>query len=158
MIIIAFGNSDSNEEIQKQLRKMILDSMSWRDFEFDLEVTDDFFFPGPRGHMKRVKLSMQNRSSLSVDFCILRRNIMKSLRDICLDVVAEEVEDGMGINSLEIPLTLVASLRRSWVAKAFNRNSINMLPQNEAMKRQAEFEKEKMRSQKPALTLHRIRA
>ena len=131
--------------------------------EVEVGIYDELFFPKPRGHMKRVKITMNDQNSTIVEFCIKKKNTMKSLRDLCLGTLSDIIKDGMCINSMELPGTLIYSLRKEyyniWASKRFPRFNINMLPYREAMKRkrQDQLEKEQQRK-RPNITIHRIRA
>ena len=160
-------NFDNNvDQIKNELIRILTESIKARvEADVMVEVEIDIYdesFPRPKGHMRRVKISMNDENSSTAEFCIKKRNCMKTLRDLCLGVVAEKINDNLSINDMEIPETLKSSLRHeycnSWATKSFPRLSITMVPYKEAMKRKIELQMEKEKEpKKPCVIIHRMR-
>ena len=164
IVLSAFEkNIDNNDMVKVELSKKLTETINLMGgIAVEVGIYEELFFPRPRGHMKRVKICMNDQNSTTVEFCIKKRNTMKSLRDLCLGVLAEEIKDGLTINNMDLPHTLLYSLRKEyyncWASKRFPRFNINMLPYKEAMKRKIEHQMEKEREPKrPHITIHRIR-
>ena len=113
-------------------------------------------------HMRRVKISINDINNTTAEFCLKKLNTMKTLRDLCLGVIAEKVNDGLTINHMDIPWTLRNSLRNEfyyncWASRRFPRGSINGMPYKQAMKRKIEMQMEKEREPKrPNITIHSV--
>ena len=156
-------NFDNSDEVKDELREMLTETITFMgDFEVEVGIYEELFFPGPRGHKKRIKISLNDHLSTSVEFCIRKRNNMKSLKDLCMDALVKEIKDGLLINNLNLPATLAYSLRNEyykyWASEQFPQFNINMLPYKEAMKRKMEHQMEKEReTKKPTITIHRFR-
>ena len=163
MVLHAF---EKNVDIVDQIKVELIRSLS----EIFIHVSGneaevgiyDESFPRPKGNMRRVKISLNDQNSTTAEFCIKKRNAMQSLRDLCLGVLAEKINDNLSINDMEIPETLKSSLRHeycnSWATKSFPRLSITMVPYKEAMKRKIELQMEKEKEpKKPCVIIHRMR-
>ena len=157
-------NNDNTENVKHEICKNKYLTLTGR-LRVVVGINDDRFLPGPKGETKVVKISLNDRLSTSVEFTIRKRHIFKSLRDSCLDFLAKEIKEEPLMNTLraEIPRTLLYTLRKEfyklWATKRFPRNSINILPRQEAILNQLEYQKEKEERQAktPALSFHRIR-
>ena len=160
-------NFDNNvDQIKNELIRILTESIKARvEADVMVEVEIDIYdesFPRPKGHMRRVKISMNDENSSTAEFCIKKRNCMKTLRDLCLGVLAENINDNLSINNLEIPETLRSSLRHEWVTKwatkRFPSHNIVMLPTKEARKRKMELQMEKEKEpKKPSVVWYRSR-
>ena len=131
-------------------------------FDVSLKITDETFFPRPRGHMKCIKLCISDQHDTTLEFYIKKRFALKSLKDICFGVLANRIKDGLTINTMELPRTLRTSLRTEylncWALKRFPRFNIHISPYQEAMRRKKERQlEEKKKPQKPDMTIHRVR-
>lgn len=99
-----------------------------------------------------------------MEFCLGRRNVVKTLKDLSLNAVTTNVKNGLQINKMEVPETLKMTLRKefynSWARKRFPSYSIYMLPYKEAMKRKSEIkqvQQKESKIRKPNISLHRVR-
>ena len=156
-------NNDDMEQIKHELSEVLTGMITFmEDFQVEVNISEDRTLPGPRGETKRIKISLNDRLSTSVEFTIKKRNNIKSLKDTCLDFLSKAIKDGLHINGLEIPSTLQYSLKaeyyKLWASQNFPKNSINMLPYREAMLMRLEDQKEREQRQakKPKLSLHRM--
>ena len=129
-----------------------------------VQIYDEPYFPRPKGHMRRIAISLYDRYNTTIEFCLARRNVLKSLKDIALDAVTKNVKNGLQINNMEVPETLKMTLRKefykAWAKKRFPSYSIYMLPNNEAKKRKSSIAnvqlKESKKAKRPNISLHRI--
>ena len=154
IILTAFEEHPDNvEKIKADVSKKSTESINLpNDSKVTVGIYNESFFPRPKGHMKRVQISLNDIYNTTAEFCLKKLNTMKTLRDLCLGVIAEKVNDGLTINHMDIPWTLRNSLRNefynSWARRRFPWFNINMLPYKEAMKRKIEMKMEKEREPK----------
>ena len=162
IILTAFEEHPDNvEKIKADVIKKLSESINQKlsesinlmnDFKVTVGIYNESFFPRPKGHMKRVKISMNDINNTTAEFFLKKLKTMKTLRDHCLGVIAEKVNDGLTINHMDIPVTLRNSLRNefydSWARRRFPWFNINMMPYKEAMKRKIEMKMEKEREPK----------
>ena len=164
VVLKAFEKNDENlEKVKHELSEALTSMITFiEDFQVEVNICEDRTMPGPRGETKRVKISLNDRLSTSVEFTIKKRNNIKTLKDICLDFLSKEIKDGLLINGLELPSTLLYSLKteyyKVWAFQNFPKNSINMLPYREAllMRLEDQREREARQAKKPKLSLHRM--
>lgn len=112
----------------------------------------------------RIAISLYDRHNTTVEFCLGRRNVVKTLKDLSLNAVTTNVKNGLQINKMDVPETLKMTLRKefynSWARKRFPSYSIYMLPYKEAMKRKSEIkqvQQKESKIRKPNISLHRVR-
>ena len=114
-----------------------------------VNIFDEPFFPRPKGHMRKIKISFFKRvkrqmSKLNdlyittVEFSLARRNAIKTLKDLALDAVISNVTSHLMINKMEIPETLKMTLRKEFYnefsRKRFPSYNITLLPFAESLK------------------------
>ena len=144
IILTAFEEHPDNVE---KIKADVVKKLSEYDFEVTVGIYNESFCPRPKGHMKRVKISMNDINNTTAEFFLKKLKTMKTLRDHCLGVIAEKVNDGLTINHMDIPWTLRNSLRNEfyncWASRRFPWFNTNMLPCQEATKRKIEMQMEK---------------
>ena len=108
-------------------------------------VYDEPFFPEQKGHM-RVVISFDRYGRRSTyEFSLIRRNAVKTLKNLALKAASRNVCHSQRINKMDIPETLKMSLMQDfhndwidWARKGFPRKTY-WLPYAESLKRKKEI-------------------
>ena len=155
--------SDDMERLKIEIRDRLMETVILTGNVPSVNIFDEPYFPRPKGHMKRIAISLYDRNNTMVDFCLAKRHILKSLKDLSLAVVNEQVKHGVDITDLELPESLKKTLRKEfykcWARKRFPSYSISMLPCKEALKRKKELsdiEMKEARARRCNISLHRV--
>ena len=155
---------DDFDKMRSEVRDRLMETLSLTNIiKPSINIFDEPYFPRPKGHMKRIAISLYDRHNTTIEFSLARRNSLKTLKDLALDVVTTNVKNGLQINNMEVPETLKMTLRKefynSWARKRFPSYNIYLLPHNEAMKRKNEIEKveaKEAKTRKSNISLHRV--
>ena len=129
-----------------------------------INIFDEPFFPRPKGHMRRIAISLFERHSTTIEFSLARRNALKTLKDIALNAVTSNVKNSLLINKMEVPEPLKMTLRKEfyndWARKRFPSYNIYLLPYADSLKRKQEIskmEEKESKYRKSNISLHRVR-
>ena len=136
---LAVSNAGNFEKIESELKDML----RWPE-ELGGEVRatvkffDESFFPKPKGHMRRIRISFLDQYPTIVDFSLAKKNTIKTLKDLALDAVISNVSNHLVINKMEIPETLKMTLKKEfyneWSRKRFPSYNITLLPFADSLK------------------------
>ena len=103
-----------------------------------VNIIDEPFFPRPKGHMRKFKISFFDHKYTTFEFCLARRNAIKTLMDLALNAVTSNVTNHLLINKMEVPETLKMTLREEfyneWARKRFPSYNITLVPFAESLK------------------------
>ena len=104
-----------------------------------VNIFNEPFFPRPKGHMKRVTISLLDHNNIFFQFSLARRNTLKTLKDIALNVVTNNVRNRLMMKKMDIPDTLRRTIKREfyndWARKRFPSYNITVSPHAESLKR-----------------------
>ena len=106
-----------------------------------VNIIDEPFFPRPKGHMRKIKISFfdqQSKIYTIFEFSLARKTDIKTLEDLALNAVISNVTSHLMINKMEIPETLKMTLRtefyNEWSRKRFPSYNITLSPFVESLK------------------------
>ena len=106
-----------------------------------VNIIDEPFFPRPKGHMRKIKISFfdqQSKIYTIFEFSLARKTDIKTLEDLALNFVISNVTSHLMINKMEIPETLKMTLRtefyNEWSRKRFPSYNITLSPFAESLK------------------------
>ena len=103
-----------------------------------VNIIDEPFFPRPKGHMRKIKISFLDQDNTTFEFSLARKTDIKTLKDLALNAVISNVSSNLMINKMEIPETLRMTLRtefyNEWSRKRFPSYNITLLPFAEYLK------------------------
>ena len=106
-----------------------------------VNIIDEPFFPRPKGHMRKIKISFfdqQSKIYTIFEFSLARKTDIKTLEDLALNAVISNVTSHLMINKMEIPETLKMTLRtefyNEWSRKRFPSYNITLSPFAESLK------------------------
>ena len=106
--------------------------------ETTVNIFDEPFFPRPKGHMRRIKISFFDLENTSFEFILTRKTDIKTLQDLALNAVTSNVTNHLMINKMKIPETFKMTLRtefyNEWSRKRFPSYNITLLPFAESLK------------------------
>ena len=121
------GNFENiKSELESELRAGEFDGSNGMETEqTTIIIFDEPFFPRPKGHMRKIKISFFDQYNTTVELSLARRNTIKTLKDLALNAVTSNVSDHLAINKMEIPETLKVTLKKElyneWSRKQFPR-------------------------------------
>merc|ERR1740123_3005507 len=108
-----------------------------------VNIFNEPFFPRPKGHMQRIKISLLDSNNITFEFSLARRNTLKTLKDIALNAVISNVRSRLLMKKMEVPETLKMTLRKEfyndWARKRFPSYNITVSPHAESLKRKREI-------------------
>ena len=76
-----------------------------------VNIIDEPFFPRPKGHMRKIKISFFDQDNTTFEFSLARKTDIKTLEDLALNADISNVTSNLMINKMEIPETLKMTLR-----------------------------------------------
>ena len=128
------------EKIQSELEDFLREEMFYgmATKQTTVNIFDEAFFPRPKGHMRRIRISFLDQYNTIIDFSLAKNNAIKTLEDLALNAVISNVTDHLVINKMEVPETLKMTLRtefyNEWSRKRFPSYNITLLPFAESLK------------------------
>ena len=103
-----------------------------------VNIFEEPFFPRPKGHMRRIKITFLDQHNTIVEFSLAKNNTIKTLKDLALNAVISNVPGYLAINNMEIPETLKMTLKKEfyneWSRLRFPSYNITLLPFAESLK------------------------
>ena len=128
------GNFENiKRELESELRAGEFDGSDGMATEqTTINIFDEPFFPRPKGHMRRMKISFFDQNNTTFEFSLAKKNTINTLKDLALDAVTSNVTNNLMIDKMEIPETLKMTLRKEfyneWSRKRFPSYNITLLP------------------------------
>ena len=117
----AVDNFDK-DKMRGELIKKIMEKCKCKKDEESIQkrvnVFDEPFSPRPKGHMWRIKIPIDYPHG-NIEFRLVKRHTLKTLRDLALNAITSNVENGKQIDKmeLEIPDTIKMSMKQDSFAR-----------------------------------------
>ena len=128
------------EKIQSELEDFLREEMFYgmATKQTTVNIFDEAFFPRPKGHMRRIRISFLDQYNTIIDFSLAKNNAIKTLEDLALNAVISNVTDHLVINKMEVPETLKMTLRKEfyneWARKRFPTYNVTLIHIAESLK------------------------
>ena len=94
-----------------------------------VQIEEQSYFTPPLGSKKSLRICLSDAFNTELLFHIKKKSVMKSLKDLGAEVVAESLKHKEDIAELEIPITLILNLLKEfnndWNAKYHNANLVS---------------------------------
>ena len=119
----AAGDHFDKDKMRSDLIKKIMETCKSKKIEKSIQkrvnVFDEPFSPRPNGHMWRIIIPNIDYPRGSIEFRLVKRHALKTLRDLALNAITRNVENGKQIDKmeLEIPDTIKMSMKQDCFAR-----------------------------------------
>ena len=119
----AAGDHFDKDKMRSDLIKKIMETCKSKKIEKSIQkrvnVFDEPFSPRPKGHMWRIIIPNIDYPRGSIEFRLVKRHALKTLRDLALNAITRNVENGKQIDKmeLEIPDTIKMSMKQDCFAR-----------------------------------------
>ena len=119
----AAGDHFDKDKMISDLIKKIMETCKSKKIEKSIQkrvnVFDEPFSPRPKGHMWRIIIPNIDYPRGSIEFRLVKRHALKTLRDLALNAITRNVENGKQIDKmeLEIPDTIKMSMKQDCFAR-----------------------------------------
>lgn len=119
----AAGDHFDKDKMRSDLIKKIMETCKSKKIEKSIQkrvnVFDEPFSPRPKGHMWRIIIPNIDYPRGSIEFRLVKRHALKTLRDLALNAITRNVENGKQIDKmeLEIPNTIKMSMKQDCFAR-----------------------------------------
>ena len=119
----AAGDHFDKDKMRSDLIKKIMETCKSKKIEKSIQkrvnVFDEPFSPRPKGHMWRIIIPNIDYPRGSIEFRLVKRHALKTLRDLALNAITRNVENGKQIDKMElkIPDTIKMSMKQDCFAR-----------------------------------------
>ena len=117
------GDNFDKDKMRGELIKKIMEKCKCKKDEESIQkrvnVFDEPFSPRPKGHMWRIIIPFDHSSNGNLEFRLVKRNALNTLKDLALNAITRNVENGKQIDKmeLEIPDTIKMSMKEDCFAR-----------------------------------------
>ena len=127
------GDNFDKDKMRSELIKKIMETCKCKKIEESIQknvnVFDEPFSPRPEGHMWRIIIPYciveihtndnHGHSKGNIEFRLVKRNALNTLKDLALNAITSNVENGKQIDKmdLEIPDTIKMSMKQDCFAR-----------------------------------------
>ena len=110
--------------MKSELIKKLMETWKKKSYQKRVDIFDEPFSPRPKGHMWRILIPF-DRFTYPIEFRLVRRNTLKTLKDLTLNAITSNVRNGLQIDKLEleVPDTLKMSMKQDCYARKQFQNS-----------------------------------
>ena len=114
----AGGDHFDKHKMKSELIKKLMETWNKKSYQKRVNIFDEPFSPRPKGHMWRILIPF-DRFTYPIEFRLVRRNALKTLKDLALNAVTSIVRNGLQIDKLEleVPDTLKMSMKQDCYAR-----------------------------------------
>ena len=118
----AAGDHFDKDKMRSDLIKKVMETCKSKKIEKSIQkrvnVFDEPFSPRPKGHMWRIIIPI-DYPNYNIEFRLVKRHALNTLRDLALNAITRNVENGKQIDKmeLEIPDTIKMSMKQDCFAR-----------------------------------------